>query len=126
MKTFEQWLKENRNCEMPKGNVDAGWFIEHGLPMIVECSCCQMTMALPNALIDDEGNIYCHDCGGAEYEDMTFEEALEKLEGTTASIVEIGNGKYHWCAIMSESSFPLCTVREAYEEAMEYLNQGGY
>ena len=66
MKTFEQWLKENRHCEMPKGTVNAEWFIEHGLPMIVECSCCTMTMALPNALIDDEGCVYCSTCGSDE------------------------------------------------------------
>jgi hypothetical protein len=62
MQTFEQWLKENRQTEMPKGDVDASWFIERGLPMIVECSCCTMTMALPSAMIDDEGNIYCSSC----------------------------------------------------------------
>lgn len=64
MKTFNEWLKENRMCKMPKGSVDAGWFIERGLPMIVECSCCGMTMALPNAYIDDEGYIYCANCKG--------------------------------------------------------------
>ena len=64
MKTFEQWLKEHRHCELPKGEVNANWFIERGLPMVVECCCCTMTMALPNAYIDDEGNIYCADCKG--------------------------------------------------------------
>ena len=64
MKSFAKWLKENYDAEMPKGTVDAGWFYEHGLPMIVECKCCTMTMALPSALIDDEGNVYCSDCGG--------------------------------------------------------------
>lgn len=51
-------------CEMPEGSVDAGWFIERDLPMIVECSCCGMTMALPNAYIDDEDYIYCMNCKG--------------------------------------------------------------
>ena len=64
MKSFANWLKENHNAEMPKGTVSADWFIEHGLPMIVECSCCTMTMALPNAFIDDDGSIYCSDCKG--------------------------------------------------------------
>lgn len=62
MKPFAEWLMENRQCELPEGNVDASWFIERGLPMIVECCCCTTTMALPNAYIDDEGNIYCSDC----------------------------------------------------------------
>lgn len=64
MRTFAQWLKVKRNIEMPKGDVDAGWFFDNDLPMIVECACCQMTMALPNAYIDDEGYTYCSDCSG--------------------------------------------------------------
>lgn len=64
MKTFEQWLKANRHCELPKGEVNASWFIERGLPMIVECCCCCMSMALPNSYVDEEGNIYCSDCKG--------------------------------------------------------------
>ena len=68
MKTFEQWLKDNRGIEMPKGDVDAGWFDEQGLPMIVECTCCQMTMALPNAYIDEDGHTYCSGCAGHDLE----------------------------------------------------------
>ena len=62
MKTFSKWLKENCNCEMPKGDIDAEWFISKGLPMVVECTCCQMTMALPSAYIDGNDNIYCSAC----------------------------------------------------------------
>jgi hypothetical protein len=62
MKTFDKWLKDNRGVSMPEGNVNASWFAENGFPMIVECTCCGMTMALPNAMIDDDGNIYCCDC----------------------------------------------------------------
>ena len=61
-----------------------------------------------------------------EKPDMTFEEAMEKLKGTTVSIFKTDSGKYHWFAIMSESSFPFDTVREAYEEAADYLKRGGY
>ena len=64
MKPFVKWLKENRNIEMPKGDVNAIWFYEHNLPMVVECKCCEMTMALPSAFIDDEGYTYCSDCKG--------------------------------------------------------------
>lgn len=65
MKTFEEWLRENRQTEMPDGLIPESWFDEHNLPMIVQCKCCMMTMALPNAFIDDEGYTYCSDCGGA-------------------------------------------------------------
>lgn len=63
MKTFAKWLQDNCEISMPDGDINASWFFEHNLPMIVECSCCGMTMALPNAMLDDEGNIYCHNCG---------------------------------------------------------------
>ena len=64
MKTFEQWFNEHHHTKMPKGTIDAGWFIDHGLPMIVECRCCGMTMALPSAFIDNECYTYCSSCKG--------------------------------------------------------------
>ena len=64
MKTIEQYLKEKRGIEMPKGEINGTWFAENGLPMVVSCTCCGMTMALPSALIDDEGYIYCASCAG--------------------------------------------------------------
>lgn len=62
MKTFEQWFKENYNEEMPTGNINGAWFAERGLPMIVECTCCGTTMALPSAMIDDDDYIFCSNC----------------------------------------------------------------
>jgi len=64
MKSFAKWLKDNYNEEMPKGMTDGTWFHKRGLPLVVECSCCTMTMALPSAFIDDEGNVYCSNCKG--------------------------------------------------------------
>jgi hypothetical protein len=29
----------------------------------VACTCCGMTMSSPSALIDDDGQCYCGDCG---------------------------------------------------------------
>ena len=64
MKSFADWLKANTNIKMPEGSVSASWFYERGLPMVVECKCCGMTMALPSAFIDEDGNIYCSSCKG--------------------------------------------------------------
>lgn len=64
MKTFEEWFKENYNEDLPADSINAGWFFDRNLPMIVECACCGMTMALPSALIDDEGYTVCSSCGG--------------------------------------------------------------
>ena len=65
MKTFAQWLKANGD-ELPKGDIRGEWFAKRGLPMIVRCTCCEMTMALPSAYIDDNGYTYCAECKGDE------------------------------------------------------------
>ena len=64
MKTFEQWFNERYSKKLPKGNLDSWWFIEHNLPMVVQCVCCEMTMALPSAFIDEDNSTYCADCKG--------------------------------------------------------------
>lgn len=68
MKSFADYIKEHRNLEMPHGNIPGSWFAENGLPMVVHCTCCEMTMASPSAWIDDEGYTYCSDCAGVEEE----------------------------------------------------------
>jgi hypothetical protein len=62
MRTAETWIWEEMGIKMPKGTINGKWFAENHLPMIVECSCCGTTMALPNAMIDEEGEIYCASC----------------------------------------------------------------
>lgn len=62
MRTAEVYLKEEMNIEFPKGNVPGSWFEENSLSMVVSCCCCGMTLALPSAMIDDDGNIYCSSC----------------------------------------------------------------
>lgn len=62
MKTFERWLKDECGVKMPHGTINGEWFSERGLPMIVECTCCGSTMALPSAMIDDEWHTYCASC----------------------------------------------------------------
>ena len=62
MRTFEQWLKDEKGIEMPQGEVPGSWFTQHHLPMIVQCTCCHSTMALPSAMIDENGYTYCPSC----------------------------------------------------------------
>lgn len=62
LRTAEQYLKEEMGIEMPEGNINGEWFAEHPLPMIVKCTYCEMTMALPSAMIADDGSIFCHSC----------------------------------------------------------------
>ena len=65
MKTFKQWLKANLpGATLPEGNINGSWFRAHGLPMIVQCTNCQMTMCIVNAMVDDEDQTFCTDCAG--------------------------------------------------------------
>jgi len=63
MQTFEQWIK-TKGIELPQGDIDAGWFEKHNLPMIVSCICCGMTMPIWVAYIDEDDLVYCADCAG--------------------------------------------------------------
>lgn len=62
MKTFAEWLKENYNEDLPTGSVNGTWFAERGLPMVVRCACCYTTMALPSAMVDEDGGTLCSSC----------------------------------------------------------------
>lgn len=64
LRTAEQYIKEEFDIEMPKGTINSSWFTENNLPMIVSCTCCGSTMALPSAMIDEDGHIYCSSCVG--------------------------------------------------------------
>ena len=62
MRTAEQYIFEEMGIKMPEGEIPGSWFKENDLPMIVQCTCCGMTMALPSAMVSDEGKIFCSDC----------------------------------------------------------------
>jgi hypothetical protein len=62
MRTFREWLRDERNLEMPENTVPGSWFAENGLPMVVRCTCCETTMALPSAYLNHEGEIFCSSC----------------------------------------------------------------
>lgn len=66
MMNFRQYVEIKMNLEMPKGNISGAWFSENGIPMVVRCSCCGMTMASPSAWIDDEGYTFCNSCADVE------------------------------------------------------------
>lgn len=66
MKTFRNFIEEDLGLEMPHDSIPGSWFTENGLPMIVACTCCGMTMAAPSALIDDDGQCYCSSCAGED------------------------------------------------------------
>lgn len=67
MKTFQEWFKANRSEEFPEGDINGSWFVEHNIPMVVQCTCCDMTLCVVNAHIDNYGNTFCGSC--SEYYD---------------------------------------------------------
>ena len=66
IRNARQWLEEECNVEVPNGSLEGKWFIDHNLPMVVSCTCCQGTMILLNSFITDEGQIYCASCAGED------------------------------------------------------------
>ena len=62
MRTAEEYIFEEMGVKMPKDNISGAWFAENDLPMIVCCTYCDTSMALPYAMIDDDGTIYCSSC----------------------------------------------------------------
>lgn len=67
MKTFKEWYKEVSGKEISDDTLhDGNWFMERGLPMVVSCTCCESTLLLPGAYLDDEDYIYCSSCAGAD------------------------------------------------------------
>lgn len=66
MKTMKEYLLEKRNLEIPNEYVSGEWFAEHNLPMVVTCKCCDMSMILFSALVDEDGYCYCSCCAREE------------------------------------------------------------
>lgn len=66
MKTMKEYLLETRNLEIPKEEVSGEWFIKHDLPMVVSCKCCEMSMILFSASVDEDGYCYCSCCAREE------------------------------------------------------------
>ena len=68
MKIFHEWYNEQAAADndaedrVPSEIINGTWFAERGLPMVVSCTKCGTTMALPNAYVDDDGHTYCSYC----------------------------------------------------------------
>ena len=65
MKSFFQYVRA-RGIDIPEGNIPGEWFSKHGYPMVVRCSCCDMTMASPSAWINEDGYTFCGSCANIE------------------------------------------------------------
>ena len=61
MKSFMKYAKD-RYGDIPENTIPGDWFVKHSLPMVVRCACCEMTMALPSAYVNNDGYTFCSDC----------------------------------------------------------------
>ena len=68
MVSFRDYIKQRWDLQMPEGEISGAWFSDNSIPMVVRCSCCDMTMASPSAWIDDEGYTYCGTCADIDEE----------------------------------------------------------
>ena len=68
MKTFKEWYKDVSGVEFKRDKSEdlLKWCDERGLPAIVSCTCCESTMIVFNAFVDDEDHVYCPSCAGVE------------------------------------------------------------
>lgn len=64
-----------------------------GLPMVVACTGCTTTMALPSALVDDDGTVWCAECAGESETDPLRVHAGHDLKA------KVGPGDWWdiWC-----------------------------
>lgn len=85
MRTAETYIFEEMGVEMPRGEIPGAWFAEHALPMIVSCTNCGATMALPSAMINDDGACFCPNCANDsdnyEPDDIDSDFGFDPYEG---------------------------------------------
>ena len=75
MKTFKKWVREELGLDLTdQKQIGGKWFADHGIPLIVHCTCCCMEINVANAVIDEDKKCFCRECG----EELDI---IEKLEG---------------------------------------------
>lgn len=67
LRTMERFLKEERGIETPE-TVTGAWLKERKLPLFVECACCETSMLIFSAMVNDEGFCFCPSCAGEDEE----------------------------------------------------------
>ena len=75
MKTFKKWIRDELGLDLTdQKSLGGNWFAEHGIPMVVSCTCCHDTLNVASAVIDEDKNCFCRECS----EEL---DTIEKLEG---------------------------------------------
>ena len=68
MKKFKDWYKDVSGKEPDYETTQDNflWCKERGLPVVVSCTCCEGTLLIFNAFVDEEDHTYCPSCAGVE------------------------------------------------------------
>lgn len=68
MKKFKDWYKDVAGVEPDYETAQNKllWCQERGLPVVVSCTCCEGTLLIFNAFVDEEDHTYCPSCAGVE------------------------------------------------------------
>ena len=75
MKTFKRWIRDELGLDLTdQKQIGSNWFAEHGIPLIVCCTCCNDEINIAEAVIDEDKKCFCRECG----EEL---DTIEKLEG---------------------------------------------
>ena len=68
MKKFKDWYKDVSGKEPDYETTPDKllWCKERGLPVVVSCTCCEGTLLIFNAFVDEEDYTYWQSCAGVE------------------------------------------------------------
>jgi hypothetical protein len=75
VKTGYQIIEERaaeKGLTIPEGGIPLDFLDALGIPMVVECTGCEMTMCVSSAKVDDDLRTWCSDCAS---EPETVEDA---------------------------------------------------
>ena len=75
MKTFKKWIQEELGLDLSdQSKVETSWFAQHGIPLVVSCTCCHDIINVAEAVIDEDKKCFCRGCG----QEL---DTIEKLDG---------------------------------------------
>ena len=64
MKTFKKWIRDELGLDLTdQKSLNGNWFAEHGIPLIVRCTCCHDEINIAEAVIDENKECFCRGCG---------------------------------------------------------------
>lgn len=68
MKKFKDWYKDVAGIEPDYETAENKllWCKERGLPVVISCTCCESTLPIFSAFVDEKNYVYCPSCAEVE------------------------------------------------------------